>query len=1012
MKPDDSTVRTAPDSVSPTRITSPTFLAGGGEMGELIRAYDWSTTPLGRPEHWPQSLKTAIRIMLTSRQPIWIGWGDDLLFFYNDPYKSIIGGRHPVALGQPTEVVWREIWSEIAPRLDTALSGSEGTFDEQKLLIMERNGYPEETYFTFSYSPIPDDSGGTGGIICANSDDTARVVGERQLLLLRELAASTANRRTEREAFEMSMRALRANPHDLPFALLYVAEPGSDTVSLAGTCGIEPNHPAAPRTMHADRDAPWPFADVLRHDDMTMVGDLAHRFGPRLPTGAWTLAPRQAAILPLQPSGETGRAGVLIVGLNPCRLFDDDYRAFLHLVAGQIGAAIGYAHAYEEERQRAEALAEIDRAKTTFFSNISHEFRTPLTLMLGPLEELLAKPDDRTDSRQLLEITHRNGLRLLKLVNALLDFSRIEAGRVQVDLAPTDIAVATAELASLFRSAIEGAGLTFVVECAPLPRFTRIDRDMWEKIVLNLLSNAFKFTLSGTITVSVRMAGDERVEVCVSDTGIGIPADELPRLFERFHRVAGAAGRSIEGSGIGLALVQELVTLLGGTIRVDSEPGRGSCFTIGLPADVPHLPAEKAAPTIAHDMRRHAQAYVDSAVRAGSTGGNAVQDDAAGALSVADGTAAKPAPDGTVPRVLVAVTDTGSGMTPEVREHVFEPFFTTKPEGQGTGLGLSMVYGFVKQSGGHVKIYSEPGHGTTIRLYLPRERQQEDLEIDVDAGPMKGGTETILVAEDDEDVRFTVVEMLSDLGYRVLKARDAQSALAIVESGVPIDLLLTDVVMPGPLRSTELARQTRERLPDVAVLFTSGYTDNAIVHSGRLDEGIELLSKPYTHETLARKVRHVLRSRDAQTPSLMQTGPSGIQRFGVPARDPVVAEAIARLRILFVEDDELVRASTVELLRTYGLTVVDAANERDAQQVLAEQPVDVLMTDVGLAGASGVDLAIDACARRPGLHVIFVSGYDLVLTPEQRQVLTRAVQLRKPYAPLDLVNALAVAVAS
>ncbi|WP_133645722.1 response regulator [Paraburkholderia flava] len=1637
MKPDDSTVRTAPDSVSPTRITSPTFLAGGGEMGELIRAYDWSTTPLGRPEHWPQSLKTAIRIMLTSRQPIWIGWGDDLLFFYNDPYKSIIGGRHPVALGQPTEVVWREIWSEIAPRLDTALSGSEGTFDEQKLLIMERNGYPEETYFTFSYSPIPDDSGGTGGIICANSDDTARVVGERQLLLLRELAASTANRRTEREAFEMSMRALRANPHDLPFALLYVAEPGSDTVSLAGTCGIEPNHPAAPRTMHADRDAPWPFADVLRHDDMTMVGDLAHRFGPRLPTGAWTLAPRQAAILPLQPSGETGRAGVLIVGLNPCRLFDDDYRAFLHLVAGQIGAAIGYAHAYEEERQRAEALAEIDRAKTTFFSNISHEFRTPLTLMLGPLEELLAKPDDRTDSRQLLEITHRNGLRLLKLVNALLDFSRIEAGRVQVDLAPTDVAVATAELASLFRSAIEGAGLTFVVECAPLPRFTRIDRDMWEKIVLNLLSNAFKFTLSGTITVSVRMAGDERVEVCVSDTGIGIPADELPRLFERFHRVAGAAGRSIEGSGIGLALVQELVTLLGGTIRVDSEPGRGSCFTIGLPADVPHLPAEKAAPTIARDMRRHAQAYVDSAVRAGSTGGNAAQDDVAGALSVADGTAAKPAPDGTVPRVLVvddnadlrdymqrilraagydvsvaidgaaaldamhaghfdllvsdvmmprldgfgllralradpllnetpvlllsarageeatvggiesgaddymvkpfsarellarvsgnlqlaqlrqqnerrlreesrtleilnrvgiavaaeldldravqvvtdaateltgaafgsffynvqdadggsymlytlsgvpkdtfsrfpmprntavfnatfsgegivrvddiredpryghtpphhgmpeghlavcsylaapvvsrtgevigglffghpergvftaraerilagiaaqaaiaidnarlyhaaqaeivertkaqhalrelnetlearvteavadrdrlweisedllvvadfdglfqrlspswgrllghdpkwlltqpysamihpddlptvaarlgelratraplryenrvrrrdgswcwiawtlsvdpvsdhihgvgrdvtsdkeaaealrhaeealrmaqkmeaigkltggvahdfnnllqviggnlqllarevegagkpeqrvrnalagvargaklasqllafgrrqplapkvvnlgrfirglddmlrralgdgieietvvsgglwntlvdpfqvenallnlainardamsghgrltieagnasideayakrnaevapgqyvmvAVTDTGSGMTPEVREHVFEPFFTTKPEGQGTGLGLSMVYGFVKQSGGHVKIYSEPGHGTTIRLYLPRERQQEDLEIDVDAGPMKGGTETILVAEDDEDVRFTVVEMLSDLGYRVLKARDAQSALAIVESGVPIDLLLTDVVMPGPLRSTELARQTRERLPDVAVLFTSGYTDNAIVHSGRLDEGIELLSKPYTHETLARKVRHVLRSRDAQTPSLMQTGPSGIQRFGVPARDPVVAEAIARLRILFVEDDELVRASTVELLRTYGLTVVDAANERDAQLVLAEQPVDVLMTDVGLAGASGVDLAIDACARRPGLHVIFVSGYDLVLTPEQRQVLTRAVQLRKPYAPLDLVNALAVAVAS
>src|SRR5262249_39005529 len=201
--------------------------------------------------------------------------------------------------------------------------------------------------------------------------------------------------------------------------------------------------------------------------------------------------------------------------------------------------------------------------------------------------------------------------------------------------------------------------------------------------------------------------------------------------------------------------------------------------------------------------------------------------------------------------VVIAVTDTGCGIAPDEIDLVFEPFFTTKPEGQGTGLGLSMVYGFVKQSGGHVKIYSEVGQGTTVRIYLPRAREQEDIETNVETGPFAGGSETVLVVEDDEDVRGTVVEMVSELGYRVLKAKDAVSALAIVESGVPIDLLFTDVVMPGPARSTELARKARERLPNIAVLFTSGYTENAIVHGGRLDEGVDLLSKPYTREALA-----------------------------------------------------------------------------------------------------------------------------------------------------------------
>nr|WP_246429664.1 PAS domain-containing protein [Prosthecomicrobium pneumaticum] len=211
--------------------------------------------------------------------------------------------------------------------------------------------------------------------------------------------------------------------------------------------------------------------------------------------------------------------------------------------------------------------------------------------------------------------------------------------------------------------------------------------------------------------------------------------------------------------------------------------------------------------------------------------------------------------------VMLAVTDTGSGMTPDVLAQAFEPFFSTKPEGKGTGLGLSMVYGFVRQSGGHVKIYSEVGQGTTVRLYLPRAEDDEDILATPDLAPVDGGSETILVAEDDEEVRATVVELLTDLGYRVLKAKDAAGALSVIESGVPIDLLFTDVVMPGPLKSPELARKARERLPGVAVLFTSGYTENSIVHGGRLDPGVELLSKPYTRDALARKIRQVLAGR-------------------------------------------------------------------------------------------------------------------------------------------------------
>lgn len=558
------------------------FLAEGGELGSLIRSFDWERTPLGSPGKWPQSLKTAIRILLTSRQPMFIWWGEELINLYNDPYRSILGGKHPQALGRPASEVWREIWDQVGPRVHSAISRDEGTYDEALFLMMERNGYPEETYYTFSYSPLPNDEGRTSGIFCANTDDTQRIIGARRLALQRELAARTLQVKTICDACASCAAALATNPRDLPFALLYLKQQGENRAVLMGRAGIMPDHSAALPSISLDDSGIWQLADVFRRARPEVI---ALSEGIAFPTGAWNRPPEKAVLLPINASGRIGHSAVLIAALNPHRPYDRGYEEFLALVGTQIASALTGAQAYEEERERAEALAELDRAKTTFFSNVSHEFRTPLTLMLGPVEDLLGR-DASGPQREVLQLVYRNGLRMQKLVNALLDFSRIEAGRVLARVEPVDLASFTAELASVFRSAMERAGLRFKVDCLPLSQPVCVDREMWEKIVLNLLSNALKYTFEGTIAVRLKEEAGQ-AKLTVSDTGTGIPEAELPRLFERFHRVEGAQARTQEGTGIGLALVQELVRLHAGSVDVESAPGKGSTFTVSIPFGTP-----------------------------------------------------------------------------------------------------------------------------------------------------------------------------------------------------------------------------------------------------------------------------------------------------------------------------------------------------------------------------------------------------------------------------------------
>ncbi len=579
-----------------TPLPAQDWLVGGGEMGRLIRVMDWSKTQLGPIESWPQSLRSAVSILLPSKAQIVLFWGPDLIALYNDAYSPVLGIKHPWALGKPARECWSEIWDDLlGPLFENVIATGESFWAKDHQFLLGRHGYVEETYFDVSYDPIRDESGHVGGIFCIVSETTGRVLGERRLEMLRELGADLAAINTEDQLFSAIRCRLDAHAKDLPFTLVYLREGDGNQARLVCAHGATTSDAIAPIVIDLDSaNEIWP-AQLLANAAPVTVDDLAARFAV-IPTGPWDKPARQAVIFPIAQQGQDRPAGFLIAGINPYRPFDTAYSGFVNLLAGQVAAALASARAYEEERKRVDALAELDRAKTTFFSNVSHEFRTPLTLIMGPLDDVLSKPGGElsAENREVLTIMRRNGQRLLKLVNTLLDFSRLEAGRVRAVYEPVDLASYTAELASVFRSAAQKAGIELITDCPPFYEPVFVDRDMWEKIVLNLISNAFKYTLEGEISVSLRTSNGSAL-LSVRDTGTGIPETELPNLFNRFHRVEGARGRTQEGTGIGLALVQELAKLHGGTVEVESVYGKGSTFTVTIPLGKAHLPAERIA---------------------------------------------------------------------------------------------------------------------------------------------------------------------------------------------------------------------------------------------------------------------------------------------------------------------------------------------------------------------------------------------------------------------------------
>ena len=574
------------------RTSKSDFLRRGGEMAERIQRYDWSSTPIGAIDTWSQSLRTTVGLLLNNRFPMLLWWGDQYISIYNDAYIPVLGSKHPWGLGKPVRECWSEIWHILQPLIDAPYKGGESTWMEDFPLQINRNGYMEETHFTVAYSPVPDESKPSriGGVLATVHEITEKVISERALTTLREIGTVALEDRSLDKIYHNVAQALGKNNKDFPFVLIYKITNDGKNVEVVSSAGIDKKQEVFPEKIDIFKptDITKEFCLAFQQNKV-VVSDIKAE-DKSLPKGGWEEAPHQFVYLPISAAFGKHPYCIISAALNPFRKFDETFKQFCQLISDRVSNEINKALAFEEETKRARALEEIDRAKTIFFSNISHEFRTPLNLILSPLEELLHQPTGNlsTNEKQTLETTHRNAMRLLRLVNTLLDFSSIESGRQQTHFSRINIAKLTKNLVSYFESLIEKAGLKLIVNAQAIDQPVYVDKQMWEKIVFNLLSNAYKYTLEGSITVEIHPEKDQ-VVFRVKDTGVGIPQDELPKIFERFHRVQNAAGRTYEGTGIGLPLTKELVEMHQGTITAESELGKGSVFTVKIPIGKEHI---------------------------------------------------------------------------------------------------------------------------------------------------------------------------------------------------------------------------------------------------------------------------------------------------------------------------------------------------------------------------------------------------------------------------------------
>jgi PAS domain S-box-containing protein len=1067
-------------------------LSDGGELGQLIAAFAWEKTALGPILTWPQSLKTAVSVLLLSPLPIILLWGEDGVMIYNDAYSGFAGGRHPELLGCKV----REGWPEVADFNDNVmkvgLAGGTLSYQDQELTL-HRSGKPEQVWMDLNYSPVLDESGAPAGVMAFVTETTQKVKAERWLRHERERL---------RQMFEQAPGFVSmhsgpdhvfdlVNPNYMQVvghrdvlnkpareALPELADQGIfEVLDKAYSTGEAVSFLRLPVQLQRTPGGPLeqryvdsvvqpvrdPSGDVIgifslgmdvtervQAEEAALASEHQFRvFAEAMPNHVWTspadgqldwFNPKVYEYSGAKPGELDGEGWARIVHPDDLplaaerwaksladgtpyetqfrlRRHDGEWRWHLARALpirdekGAIVRWVGTNTDIEEQKHAAAALADLnatleqkvaertaDRDRMWRLSTdimLVADFNAQICAVNPAWTTILGWDEKELVGRAFLDLVHPDDIaptlaEVGKLADGATTF-RFE-NRYRCKDGGYRVLSWTAVPDDQFIHAV-GRDITADREATEALRRTELALMQAQKMetvgkltggVAHDFNNLLQVIAGNLQLLAKDASGNPRMEQRISNAMAGVSRGaKLASHLLAFGRRQPLEPKVVNVGRFIVGMEDMLRRSLGEAIDIETVISGGLWNTLVDPGQV-----ENALLNLAINARDAMAGTGKLTIEVG----NAYLDEAYARqhMEVTPGQ-----------YVVLAVSDTGAGMTPEVMAQVFEPFFTTKPEGKGTGLGLSMVYGFVKQSGGHVKIYSEVGQGTTVKLYLPRSMEAEEVLAPLDTGPIVGGAETILVAEDDDEVRATVVESLTDLGYRVLRASDADSAWSIIDSGIPIDLLFTDVVMPGKMRSPELARRARERLPNIAVLFTSGYTENAIVHGGRLDAGVDLIGKPYTREALARKIRHVLANQ--QQRNLARGLPAPAPAPTPPLlKEPKIARG-PRLTVLLVEDDELIRRNTAELLQGLGHVVVDAGSAEEANTAIETAPIDVVITDVSLPGMSGEVFARRAREVRPEVGLVFATGMEMA----QGSPVPDAIVLRKPYDSAGLANALA-----
>jgi PAS domain S-box-containing protein len=808
---------------------------GDSALSRLMRDHDWDATPLGDPRRWPEALLIPLRMMLTSRFEMWLGWGPELAFFYNDAYRPTLGAKHPDALGRPVADVWREIYAEVADRFRAVLQDGASTWDKALMLLLERRGYPEETYHTFSYSPLVGASGRPEGLVCVVTEETERVISERRLGTLRHLAGALIGALSEDAVLARLQTALDQNRKDFPFNLVYLRD-------ADGSWRVHHGSAEAEKLTGAD----WPL-DGLGNEGVTVRLPESELW----PRGDWVLPPARALVLPIARAGSDRPIGALVLGLNPYRPDDRDLPGFGLLIAGQIAGALGNVEALESERRRADRvwLNSRDLMVVIGGDGVLRAVSPSWTQILGHAAEAVV-------GRMFLDFIHTDD------AAATRHGLGTEAGLQDLTAFENRLISKAGESRWLsWNTTLEG-GLVYAygrditesrAQAEALRAVEAALRQSQKMEAVGQLTGGVAHDFNNLLTgisgslelLQARLAQGRHGDLdryAAAAQGAARRAASLTHRLLAFSRQQTLDPKAVNVNRLVSGMEELIRRTMGPPIKVEVAQAAGLWTSLLDPHQL-----ENALLNLCINAR---DAMADGGHLTIETANVWLDDRAARERDLPPGQ-----------YVSLCVTDTGTGMAPDVVRRAIDPFFTTKPMGQGTGLGLSMVYGFVRQSGGQLRIYSELGSGTTMCLYLPRHHGQaeaEDAAAEAEADHEPASGETVLVVDDEPTVRMLVAEVLQDLGYTAIEAADAASGLSILQSSARIDLLVSDVGLPGGMNGRQMAEAARLARPDLKVLFITGYAENAVIGNGQLGPGMHVLTKPFPMDTLASRLKSLL----------------------------------------------------------------------------------------------------------------------------------------------------------